>query len=236
VSNVSLVGAGDLPLHVGIVIDESGSARNVGLHDVEIQRALDSTSVWLQTHRGDAFLVGFNDQIIISTELVADVSDLRKPAGQLRPIGGSAIRDALVHAAQKFGSLNPEPQQAVRIILLISDGHDNASNTSESRAIEAAQREGVRVYSITFPSREVSTGKHLLETIARGTGGTAFSPSDDSQLTTALTEIGDDLANSFLVTFTPETQDGKFHSIKIRVRDLPDKALRFMPAFVTVQP
>src|SRR5450755_794574 len=116
--SVSLVQSRDLPLHIGIVIDESGSGRNVGLLGVEIQRALDSTTAWLQSHRGDAFLVGFNDQIIISTELVTDISHLRNAADQLRPIGGSAIRDALVHAAQKFGSLNAEPEQALRIMVL----------------------------------------------------------------------------------------------------------------------
>lgn len=232
---VSLAKSGSLPLRIGIVIDESGSGRNVGLLGVEIQRALDSTSAWLQSHGGDAFLVGFNDQIIVSSELVTDISHLHQMADQLRPIGGSAIRDAIVHAAQKFGSLDAKPR-ALRIIILISDGHDNASNTSEQRAIETAQREGVRVYSISFPSREASTGERLLKKVANNTGGMAFFPSDERELTAALADIGNDLANSFLITFAPTAHDDKLHSIKIRIRGVPDKALRFMPSFVSAQP
>ncbi len=233
---VSVVKSRNLPLRVGIVIDESGSGRRAGLHGVIIQRTLDSAADWLQAHGGDGFLVGFNDQIIISTELVTDVAHLRNVMGQLRPIGGSAIRDAVVHAGQKFFSVAPEPKPSIRVILLVSDGYDNASNASEQRAVETAQREGVRVYPISFPSPEAAAGRHLLENIARHTGGQAFFPLTDKELATALKAIDDELSNSFLVSFASETRDGKFHSVKIRVRGVDGQGLRFMPAFASVKP
>ena len=55
----------------------------------------------------------------------------------------------------------------------------------------------------------------------------------DTELATALKAIDDELSNSFLVSFASETRDGKFHSLKIRVRGVDDQGLRFMPAFAS---
>jgi len=110
---VSVVKWRNLPLRVGIVIDESGSGRRAGLHSVIIQRTLDSAADWLQAHGGDGFLVGFNDQIIISTELVTDVGHLRNVMGQLRPIGGSERpRSAKVFGFTPLAFHHPRQRQA----------------------------------------------------------------------------------------------------------------------------
>jgi Mg-chelatase subunit ChlD len=178
-----------------VVIDESGSARGVGLQSALLKRTLDWVATALQRDGGDAFLVGFNDQIVISTELVTDVAQLRNAAEQLRPLGGSAIRDALVHTAQKFNSIKPEPNQRIRVILFLSDGFDNASCANERRAIEAAKREHIRVYAVSFPSPQSAEGKHLLDNIAKHTGGKAFFPASDPEVSSALAEIDRDLAN-----------------------------------------
>lgn len=230
-SNISVVKARDLPMRIGVVADESGSGRDVGQHGIGIERALDSTSSWLRHHGGDAFLVAFNDEIVLSTPLVTDVARLRHVASQLQPFGGSAVLDALVHAARRFGAMPPEQRPYIRVILLISDGGDNASYVDERHAIEEAQREGVRVYTISFPSSEASSGKHLLENIAKRTGGQAFSPTTDKQRAAALTAIGDDLDSSYLVAFAPEARDSKLHPLTIRLRSMPNQPLRFMLAF-----
>jgi hypothetical protein len=192
----SPVGAQLSPLRIGVAIDESGSARGSGLPSAFLKRGLDWAQTAIERNGGDCFLVGFNDQIIISTELVTDVGRLRGAAQQLRPIGGSAVRDALVHAAQKFNSLMPEPKNAIRVVLFISDGSDNASSADERRAIERAKLSHVRVYAVGFPSPEAAKGRHLLESIAKQTGGKAFFPASETDMLSALADIDRDLAAS----------------------------------------
>jgi hypothetical protein len=188
----------------------------------------------LQRTDSDAFLVGFNDQIITSTELGTDVARLRGAADQLRPFGGSAIRDAIVHT-QKFSSLPPQSKQEVRIILLLSDGFDNASVADERRAIEAAQRAGVRVYALSFPSAGAAAGERLLKDVTQRTGGTVFFPATDAEGATALAAINRDIANSFAVTFIPRNHDGRFHRLNFAVQGEKDSALRFAQEFVATQ-
>lgn len=220
-----------VPLRIGIVFDESGSGRRSTLHTFLLERVLDWAAAALARYGGDAFLVGFNDQIITSTEIVTDLSQLRRALSQMRPIGGSAVRDALLHSTQEFYALGPEPKPTARVLLFVSDGFDNASYAKERRAIESAQREGVRVYAISFPSPEAAAGKSLLERFSQGTGGKAFSPRDEREVSSVLTALDRDLANSFLISFVPEARDGKFHHLSVRLSKMPNADLRSISEF-----
>lgn len=220
----------EVPLRIGLLFDESGSGRRLPSHDLLLQRVLDWTGDTLQRHKGDAFLVGFNDQIITSTEIRADTSQLRLALSQLRPIGGSAVRDAIVHGSQKFDSLRPEPQPTARLLLVVSDGVDNASYGKERNAIESAQRSGVRVYVIGLPFPEAAAGNSLLEHLAVNTGGQAFFPADESDVDRALAAIERDVANSFLVGFVPEAHDGKSHKLRVELKNRSIRA-RYTPVF-----
>jgi VWFA-related protein len=219
------------PLRMGVVLDESGSGRRSPLHAFLTGRVLDWATVTLARYGGDAFLVGFNDQIIISTEIVPDALQLRGALTQLRPIGGSAVRNAIIHAAQKFYSLGPEPKPSARLIVLVSDGYDNASFLGERKAVEYAQREGVRVYAISDPSPEAAAGKEFLQLLCEQTGGKAFFPRDESGLNTVLHALERDLADSFLIAFVPRTRDGKAHRLRVKLQKTPTADLRFMPNF-----
>lgn len=164
------------PLRVGLVLDFSGSTRRSSLYPILPESVLRWAKTAVEQYGGDAFLVGFNDQIIISTRVMTEPLALHRALSQMRPIGGSAVNDALVHGAQKFSSLDPEKTPTARLILLVSDGLDNASNSSERRALESAQRSGVRVYGISFPSDAAELGKSKLRRICERTGGRAFFP------------------------------------------------------------
>jgi len=220
-----------VPLRIGIVCDESGSGRRSTLHTFLLERVVDWAAAALARYGGDAFLVGFNDQIITSTEMVTDISQLRRALSQLRPVGGSAIRDALIHSTQKFYALGPEPKPTARVVVFVSDGFDNASYAKERNAIESAQRSGVRVYTISFPSPEAAVGKDLLERFSQRTGGKAFSPRDQTEVSSVLTALDRDLANSFLVSFVPQARDGKLHHLSVRLSKMPNTDLRSMSRF-----
>ena len=220
-----------VPLRIGIVCDESGSGRRSTLHTFLLERVVDWAAAALARYGGDAFLVGFNDQIITSTEMVTDISQLRRALSQLRPVGGSAIRDALIHSTQKFYALGPEPKPTARVVVFVSDGFDNASYAKERNAIESAQRSGVRVYTISFPSPEAAVGKDLLERFSQRTGGKSFSPRDEREVSSVLTALDRDLANSFLVSFVPQARDGKLHHLSVRLSKMPNTDLRSMSRF-----
>lgn len=221
----------EVPLRIGLVFDESGSGRQFAPHDVLLEHVLGWAGDTLKRQKGDAFLVGFNDQIVISTEITADTTQLRLALGQLRPIGGTAIRDAIVHSSQKFYSVRPEAQPMARLLVIVSDGIDNASYAKERNAIESAQRSGVRIYVLGFPPPAgTAGGKSLLEHLASDTGGQAFFPIDQNDVDRALATIERAVTNSFLIGFVPESHDGKAHKLTVK---LPKASINFgyMPVF-----
>jgi hypothetical protein len=77
----AFAGAQLSPLRIGVVTDQSGSARGSGLQSAFLARGLDGAQTAIERNGGDAFLVGFNDPIIISTELSTDVGRFRSAAG-----------------------------------------------------------------------------------------------------------------------------------------------------------
>lgn len=220
----------DAPLRIGLLLDESGSGRRFTGHDLLLERVVDWAGEILQRHKGDAFLVGFNDQIIISTEIKSDTSQFRLALGQLRPIGGSAIRDAIVHGSQKFDSVRPQTQPVARMLVIVSDGADNASYAKERNAIESGQRSDVRIYAIGFSSPELSDGRAFLEHLVAGTGGQVFFPASPNDVDHALATIERDVNSSFLVGFVPNASDGKPHKLSITSAKT-QRQFRYTPAF-----
>jgi len=199
--------------------------------DAWLENVLSWAGDTLQRHKGDAFLIGFNDQIVASTAITADVSQLRLALGQMRPVGGSAVQDAIVHSAEKFNSVRPEPQPVARLLVIVTDGHDNASSAKERDAIESAERFGVRIYVIGLPQTGgKSGGKSLLEHLARDTGGLAFFPIDQKGVDQALATIERAVTNSFLIGFVPESQDGKPHKLAVKLSKSSIN-LTYMPVF-----
>jgi len=224
-----------VPLRVGLVFDESGSARRSASLSMLHLSVLDWVAASLAQHGGDAFLVGFNDQIIISTETTTDISELRRALSQLRPIGGSAIRDAIVHSTQKFYSLGMESKLTARILVLVSDGFDNASHAKDRDALQSAQRSGVRIYAIGFSSPEVEAGGNVLVQLCQHTGGMSFFPgNNESEIGRALTTIDRDLAHSFLVGLSPLIRDAKLHHLSLKFPKMPNTALRYMSGFYSL--
>ena len=213
-------------LRIGFLLDESGSARHSPLQAYLAKHVLDWGASTTAARDGDAFLLAFNDEVIISTGLVPAASELRPYLDQLRPIGGSAIRDALVSAAVKFSSLASKSEPKARIIILISDGSDDASRAKKRDTMRFLQMMGVRVYSIGFSSRPEPSGKGTLEDFSKQTGGLAYFPRSEAEVASVLDKIGQDISNSFLVGFVPRGPGGKLNRLKIGLATLPKVGLR----------
>lgn len=214
------------PLELGILLDESGSARHSALEPFLTATALDWTSAALSRRGGNAFLLAFNDQVIVSTGRTGDVSQLKQTMKQLRPIGGSAVWDALISAAEKFDSLSPIGKAAARVVVLITDGSDNASRASERECLKYLQMSGVRVYAVAFSSGAAPAGTKLLGDLSDQTGGKVFFPRAKSDVDAVFTELDQDLSNSFLVGFAPHDEDGRMHSLRISLKNSPNVTLR----------
>lgn len=222
-----------MPVRIGLVFDESGFSRLFPSRDVWLEHALSWAGETVQQHKGDIFLVGFNDQVVTSTQITRDTVQLHLALSQMRPLGRSALRDAVLHSSEKFNAVRPESQPMARVLVLVGDGHDSASYAKERDVIESAQRNGVRIYAIAWPRAAGTSGggKEFLEKLAANTGGQVFSPSDQNEVDRDLAAIERAITNSFLIGFVPELLDGKPRRLTVKLPKAEGIDFRYMPVF-----
>jgi Ca-activated chloride channel homolog len=206
----------DLPLHLGLLIDVSGSVQ--GRFTFEQDAAVNFLERTVRSGFDSAFVVGFNKQSHMAQDSTDNVQLLAAGVHRLRDGGGTALYDAVYRACkEKF--LNDRPDRPVRkAIVIVSDGEDNQSEVSRAQAIEMAQRAEVIIYAIsTDDSGLVLRGDTVLAQLAAATGGRAFFPFKMKDITRSFASIEDELRSQYVVSYRPADfdADGRFRSIEI---------------------
>jgi Ca-activated chloride channel family protein len=211
-----------LPLRLGLIIDTSES---VGPRFSFEQRAAVSFVKKVMTQKDDlAFVIGASSSVLMVQDFTGNQEKISRGINQLAPGGGTAVWDAVSFATDKLAS-RAEAQPAARILVVISDGHDNSSSTTLKRAIEAAARQEVIVYTvstrqITTHDDDDSTGDQALKVLGEGTGGAAFMPGSLGFLNRSLSQLQEVIRSRYLVSYKPALfqRDGKYRAIDITAR------------------
>ena len=206
----------DLPLHLGLLIDVSGSVH--GRFDFEQNAAISFLQHSIRANFDKAFIVGFNTQSQMSQDFTDNVDLLSAGVHKLQDGGGTALYDAIYRACKdKFLKDRPD-HPARKAIVVVSDGEDNQSEFTRAQAIEMAQRAEVIIYAIsTDDSGLVLRGDKVLEQLAAATGGRAFFPFKMKDITHSFAAIEDELRSQYVVSYQPADfdADGRFRSIEI---------------------
>jgi Ca-activated chloride channel family protein len=159
----------------------------------------------------------FKTDIISITGPTHDRATVADAVSAIRPAGGTAILDALAHVADRFVDNNTRP-----VIVLVTDGYDEASETSIDRVLTALKRTQATVHVIAIGGvAGVSlNGEALLRRLAEETGGRAFFPWNGSELAAAHAAIAADVRSRYRMAYTPENQrqDGTWRRIELRVK------------------
>ncbi len=206
----------DLPLHLGLLIDVSGSIHS--RFEFEQGAAISFLQHSIRAGFDKAFIVGFNNKSQMSQDFTDDVKLLSAGVHKLNDGGGTALYDAVYRACkEKF--LKDRPDHTVRkAIVVVSDGEDNQSEYTRAQAIEMAQRAEVIIYAIsTDDSGLILRGDKVLEQLAEATGGRAFFPFKMKDITRSYAAIEDELRSQYIVSYKPADfdADGRFRSIEI---------------------
>jgi VWFA-related protein len=206
----------DLPLHLGLLVDVSGSVDS--RFDFEQEAATTFMQHTLRAHYDKAFVMGFNSHSQVAQDFTDNVTVLSAGVRKLHNGGGTALYDA-VYRACKDKFLKDRPERPVRkAIIIVSDGEDNQSEFSKAQAIEMAQRAEVIIYAIsTDDSGLVMRGDKVLEQLAEATGGRAFFPFKMKDITHSYAAIEDELRSQYVVSYKPADfdADGRYRSIEI---------------------
>jgi VWFA-related protein len=176
--------------------------------------------------RGDEFsILAFNHEQRWLTRWTSDPAMASRVMLPLRPFGSTALYDAILAA---LPAMTVRDRQRAAI-LMISDGADTASDRTLRDVRAALLRSDAFVYAIAIdpPDRRpinVSVNAAALSEITDQSGGRTRLVRTSSDLSVALEEIATELNSQYLIGYTStRSADGKYHSIRVRVRGTDDR-------------
>jgi Ca-activated chloride channel family protein len=206
----------DLPLHLGLLIDVSGSVDS--RFDFEQTAATSFLQHTLRAGFDKAFIVGFNSHSQLAQDFTDNVQLLSAGVHKLHDGGGTALYDAVYRACKEKFIKDHSDHPVRKAIIVVSDGEDNQSEYTKAQAIEMAQRAEVIIYAIsTDDSGLVMRGDKVLEQLAEATGGRAFFPFKMKDITHSFAAIEDELRSQYVVSYKPADfdADGRYRTIEI---------------------
>jgi VWFA-related protein len=206
----------DLPLHLGLLVDVSGSVDS--RFDFEQDAATKFLEHTLRVGFDKAFIVGFNTHSQMAQDFTDNVPLLAAGVRRLHDGGGTALYDAVYRACKEKFLKDRSDHPVRKAIIIVSDGEDNQSEVSKAQAIEMAQRSEVIIYAIsTDDSGLVMRGDKVLEQLAEATGGRAFFPFKMKDITHSFAAIEDELRSQYVVSYKPAdfNADGRYRTIEI---------------------
>jgi VWFA-related protein len=201
----------DLPVSIALVIDNSGSMYKK--RPSVNKSALDL--IQASNPKDEAFVVNFSDEAFIDQEFTSDVNRLRDGLSHIDSRGGTALYDAVVASADKLVADAKRPKQ---VIVLITDGEDNASTLNLEQTIRRVQElSGPVIYTIgllfgdEMSRAEVRHARRALEMLSTETGGIAFFPKSMEDVDQIAAEVARDIRSQYTIGYhstKPTTQPG----------------------------
>jgi VWFA-related protein len=205
----------DVPVAMGIVIDNSGSMREK--RDKVNKAALNL--VRSSNPQDQVFVVNFNDEYYLDQPFTSDINKLREALEKVEARGGTALYDAIV-ASSDYMKKNAKLQK--KVLFVVTDGEDNASRESLEEAVRRLQEEnGPTVYAIGLLGEEKARrARRALETIAQRTGGIAFLPRTLDEVDEISRTVAHDIRNQYTIGYKPTTPKsaGGYRAIRVEAK------------------
>ena len=206
----------DTPVAVGLVVDSSLSMRSKRPEVAEAATAFTR----LSDPRDELFIVNFNERVHFSfpdTKLLA-TSPAKVASALLSPIasGRTALYDAIGGALAHIRNSHIER----KVLLVVSDGGDNASKSTRTQLLQNVVRSDVEIYTIgLFDEDDPDFNPGVLRKIAESSGGQAFRPKISGEAVRICEQIARDIRTQYVVSYSPSNQNfcGEYRAIKLRV-------------------
>ena len=232
----------DLPLSLAILIDCSGSEeRTLPEEKAAARTFLESV---LRPDKDEAAIVSFTGEVTLEQGLTGNIGRLRRAIDEVRfvppsgylgggvvvggtpPISGTrqilagstAIWDAIWATSNELLSASAEHTR--RAIILLTDGEDTISQVRMQEAINRALKADALIYAIGIGDQyEFGINEPALKKLTEQTGGRAFFPHNERDLTQAFAQIDRDLRERYLIAYSSSNKmrDGSYRKVTIEI-------------------
>jgi VWFA-related protein len=206
----------DMPVSVGLVIDNSGS-----MHDKRAKvNAAALTFVEASNPNDEAFVVNFNDDFYIDTqgEFTSDVKDMKDALEKIDARGSTALYDAIIGSLDHLKKAHKDK----RVLLVVTDGEDTASRSTLANVVSEIQHSDVLVYTVGVFAKDegkstVRKARKALEDIAEASGGLPYFPEEVSDTIDICKQIAHDIRYQYTLAYYPTNfkLDGTYRSVMV---------------------
>lgn len=219
--NISVFSREDVPVSMGLVIDNSGSMREK--RDQVNQAAM--TFVQTSNPQDEAFVVNFNDEYYLDTDgdFTSDPKDLQNALSRIDTRGSTALYDAVIGSLDHLKKAHKDK----RALLVITDGDDDASRKTLSDAMKAAAQSNAAIYAIgVFSADDRHNDKKMirrstkeLKDLAEVTGGMAYFPETLDDVKPVCEQVARDIRNQYTIGYYPTNaaKDGTFRPVQVQL-------------------
>ena len=218
---ISLFKREDVPVSMGLIIDNSGSMRDKR-KKVEAAAA---DLVLASNKEDEVFVVNFNDAAWLDLphekDFTSDIEEMKEALARIDSRGGTAMRDALKVSIEH---LKEKAHKDKKVLVVVTDGVDNSSIITLEALVREAQQTGVIIYAIGLLAeedrRDAKKAQHEIQTLVETTGGEAFYPKELAEVDRYAQQVARDIRSQYTIQYSPTdtAMDGKFHAIKIAVK------------------
>lgn len=207
----------DIPVSMGLVIDNSGSMRDKRPRVNEAAITLVESS----NPSDEAFVVNFNDDFYLDLDkdFTSSIPELKEALERIDSRGSTALYDAIIGSLDHLKKASKDK----RVLLVVTDGEDNASHNNLEKALREIQKTDTVIYTIGLLGDEKRKDKNhamrALRQIAEASGGLAFFPESVDDVHNICEQVAHDIRNQYTLAYYPTNtkKDGTFRAVSVQV-------------------
>ena len=207
----------DVPVSMGLVIDNSGSMRDKRPRVNEAAITL----VQASNPNDEAFVVNFNDDFYLDLDkdFTNSVPELKEALERIDSRGSTAMRDAILGSLDHLKKASKDK----KVLLVVTDGEDNASRNSLEKIFFFFDKSYTVIYTIGLlgqeNKKESKRARKVLEQIAAASGGLAYFPENVDDVHSICEQVAHDIRNQYILAYYPTNtlRDGTFRSVAVTV-------------------
>jgi Ca-activated chloride channel family protein len=203
----------DTPVTAGLLVDHSGSMIAKSKEVIEGAIAFVQES----NPQDEEFIVNFADKIALglpaNVAFTSDANELKAALSTPSATGRTRLNDAVIAALQHLDL----HQGSKKVVILISDGGDNASQHTFAQALRIAQSTNVVIYAIgLFDEDSADQNPKALQSLAKETGGLAYFPRTSADMVRVCRQIAFDIRHQYTIAYSPaEERTNAYRKIRV---------------------
>ncbi len=164
--------------------------------------------------------MNFNDESYLDADFTDNMKLLQDGLEKIDARGGTALYDAM---AMSLKYLTERGTRDKKVLLIVTDGEDNASRLSLEQAVRAVQHSNAVIYTVGLLGEEgprsTRRAKRAVEEISKASGGAVYFPKNPDEVISIAAQISNDIRNQFVLAYTPANlaRDGSFRKVEVKV-------------------